>query len=103
MTSNPASFAGAFFGNVGINGNLQVSGQKSAVVPFPDGSRRALYCMESPDLWFEDFGKARLARGRAVVKLDANFAKVIKRGDYGITWREGIASALGASSSGQAF
>jgi len=103
MTSNPASFAGAFFGNVGINGNLQVSGQKSAVVPFPDGSRRALYCMESPELWFEDFGSAKLARGRAVVKLDANFAKVIKRGDYGITWREGIASGLGASSSGQAF
>ena len=74
--------AGAFFGNVGINGNLQVSGQKSAVVPFPDGSRRALYCVESPEVWFEDFGSAKLARGRAVVKLDANFAKVIKRGDY---------------------
>jgi len=31
--------------------------------------------MESPDLWFEDFGSAKLARGRAVVKLDANFPK----------------------------
>jgi hypothetical protein len=82
MTSNPASVAGGFFGNVGITGNLQVVGQKSAVVPFPDGSRRALYCMESPELWFEDFGSAKLARGRAVVKIDANFAKVIKRGDY---------------------
>jgi len=79
MTSNPASFAGAFFGNVAINGNLQVSGLKSAVVPFPDGSRRALYCMESPEVWFEDFGSAKLARGRALVKLDSNFAKVIKR------------------------
>jgi hypothetical protein len=48
----------------------------------PDGSQRLLYCMESPELWFEDFGSAKLARGRAVVKLDANFAKVIKRGDY---------------------
>jgi len=38
--------------------------------------------MESPDHWFEDFGSAKLARGRSVVKLDANFAKVIKRGDY---------------------
>jgi hypothetical protein len=38
--------------------------------------------MESPEVWFEDFGSAKLARGRAVVKLDANFAKVIKRGDY---------------------
>jgi hypothetical protein len=82
MTSNPASLAGAFFGNVAIAGNLVVGGTKSAVVPFPDGSRRALYCMESPDLWLEDFGSAKLARGRAVVKLDANFAKVIKRGDY---------------------
>jgi len=38
--------------------------------------------MESPDLWFEDFGMAKLKRGRAVVPLDANFAKVIKTGDY---------------------
>jgi hypothetical protein len=38
--------------------------------------------IESPELWFEDFGSAKLARGRALVKLDANFAKVIKRGDY---------------------
>ena len=38
--------------------------------------------MESPEHWFEDFGSAKLARGRTTVKLDANFAKVIKRGDY---------------------
>jgi hypothetical protein len=37
---------------------LLVSGTKSAAVPFPDGSQRALYCMESPELWFEDFGVA---------------------------------------------
>jgi hypothetical protein len=55
---------------------------KSAVVPFPDGTQRLLYCMESPEVWFEDFGAARLKRGRAVVKIDADFAKVIKRGDY---------------------
>jgi hypothetical protein len=51
-------------------------------MPFPDGTHRALYCMESPDLWFEDFGTAELKHGRAVVPLDANFAKVIKAGDY---------------------
>ena len=55
---------------------------KNGVVPFPDGSQRVLHCMESPEHWFEDFGSAKLARGRAVVKLDANFAKVIKPGDY---------------------
>jgi hypothetical protein len=69
-------FAGYFLGNLGVTGS------KAAVVPFPDGTHRALYCMESPDLWFEDFGTAKLKRGRTVVKLDADFAKVIKRGDY---------------------
>jgi hypothetical protein len=69
-------FAGFFLGN------LAVTGTKAAVVPFPDGTQRALYCMESPELWFEDFGAAKLKDGRAVVKLDADFAKVIKRGDY---------------------
>jgi hypothetical protein len=63
-------------------GDIQVTGSKSALVPFPDGTHRALYCMESPDLWFEDFGEAKLARGRAVVRLDTNFAKVIRTGDY---------------------
>src|SRR5262249_5163737 len=52
------------------------------MVPFPDGSQRVLHCMESPEHWFEDFGTARLKNGRAVVSLDPDFAKVIKRGDY---------------------
>ena len=72
----PGAVAGQFIGD------LQVTGTKAAVVPFPDGTHRALYCMESPELWFEDFGAAKLVRGRAIVKLDADFVKVIKRGDY---------------------
>jgi hypothetical protein len=79
------SFAGYFAGNVVVTGDLFVAGafnKKGCAVPFPDGTHRALYCMESPDLWFEDFGAAKLRRGRATVKLDADFAKVIKRGDY---------------------
>ena len=54
---------------------------KNAVVPFSDGSKRVLHCMESPEHWFEDFGTAKLRGGQAVVKLDADFAKVITR-DY---------------------
>jgi hypothetical protein len=76
FTTTPGATAGFFIGNV------QVTGTKAAVVPFPDGTHRALYCMESPDLWFEDFGEAKLVQGRAVVKLDPDFAKVIKTGDY---------------------
>jgi hypothetical protein len=79
-TGNPASQAGYFAGDVTITGNLTLNGMKSAAVPFPDGSRRLLYCMESPELWFEDFGTAKLKGGRSVVKLDADFAKVIKPG-----------------------
>jgi hypothetical protein len=70
-------YAGVFLGDF-----LVMNGSKSAAVPFPDGSHRVLYCMESPELWFEDFGAAKLRRGRTVVELDANFGKVIKRGDY---------------------
>jgi hypothetical protein len=82
QSANPNSFGGFFFGNVVVTGNLTVNGTKSAAVAFPDGTQRALYCMESPELWFEDFGTAKLKNGGAVVKLDANFASVIKRGDY---------------------
>jgi hypothetical protein len=80
QTSNPAAFAGIFNGNVAVNGTLSAA-VKNAVVRFPDGSQRVLHCMESPEHWFEDFGTAKLKGGRAVVKLDADFAKVITR-DY---------------------
>src|SRR5262249_24484943 len=72
---NPAGFAGYFIGNLFVTGQI-FAGVKDAIVPFPDGSKRVLHCMESPEHWFEDFGSARLKRGRATVKLDADFAKV---------------------------
>src|SRR5262249_35234171 len=74
-------YAGFFRGNLFVSGRID-AGVKDAIVPFPDGSQRVLHCMESPEHWFEDFGTAKLKRGRTVVKLDADFAKVIKRGDY---------------------
>src|SRR5207247_9139345 len=49
-----SGFAGLFQGNVRINGNLEIYGLKAAVVPHPDGSMRRLYCVESPESWFED-------------------------------------------------
>src|SRR5262249_52375968 len=73
--------AGYFEGNIIVTGQI-FAGIKDAIVPFADGSQRVLHCMESPEHWFEDFGTAKLKRGRTVVKLDADFAKVIKRGDY---------------------
>jgi hypothetical protein len=75
------SFAGFFAGNVVVTGTL-TAGVKNAAVRFPDGSQRVLHCVESPEHWFEDFGAGKLKGGRATQKLDADFAKVIKRGDY---------------------
>jgi len=80
-TTNPASYAGYFAGNVGVEGTLTAS-VKNAVVAFPDGSKRLLHCMESPEHWLEDFAAAKLKRGRAVVRLDTDFAKIVAPGDY---------------------
>jgi hypothetical protein len=74
------NYAGYFKGNVFVTGTLTATA-KSAVVKFPDGSHRVLHCIESPEHWFEDFGSDRLRDGRATVKLDADFAKVVTR-DY---------------------
>jgi len=49
---------------------------KSAAVLHPDGTHRRLYCVESPDSWFEDFGEAPLECGEATVTLDPDFAAV---------------------------
>jgi hypothetical protein len=61
---------------------LTVTGLKSAAVPHPDGMHRRLYCIESPECWFEDFGEASLKNGVATVKLDREFAALVKTGRY---------------------
>ncbi|MHB8645459.1 MAG: autotransporter outer membrane beta-barrel domain-containing protein [Thermomicrobiales bacterium] len=71
------AWAGYFRGAVHVQGDYSVSGTKSALVPFPDGSHRLLYSMESPEAWFEDFGEANLVGGTATVALDADFAAVV--------------------------
>ena len=73
-----AAYAGAFYGPVIVSGDLTVvGGAKSAAVPHPDGTYRRLYCLESPQSWFEDFGTGRLECGRAQVAIDADFAAVV--------------------------
>jgi hypothetical protein len=57
-------------------------GNKNVAAPFPDGSLRKLYCVESPECWFEDFGEAKLVKGKAQVKVPRDFAAVIKTDSY---------------------
>jgi hypothetical protein len=74
--------AGLFLGHVRVYGNLDVVfGAKSAVVKLPDGSTRRLYCVESPESWFEDFGEAQLVGGQATVRIDPSFSALV-RGPY---------------------
>jgi hypothetical protein len=77
------AYAGVFFGPVVVEGDFTVvGGAKSAAVPHPDGTHRRLYCMESPESWFEDFGKGQLECGQAEVTLDPDFAAVVHVDDY---------------------
>ena len=62
-------------GNLNISGNLTVSGTKSSAAKLQNGREVALYAVESPENWFEDFGSAELKGGAAWVPLDASFAE----------------------------
>jgi hypothetical protein len=73
----PGSFGGVFIGGLTVTG-----GPKSAAVKHRDGSHRLFYSLESPESWFEDFGRARLLRGKAEVKLDSSFASFVRMDDY---------------------
>ena len=63
-------------GNSFVHGNAYVSGSKPAVVPTSQGNR-LLYCIESPEVWFEDTGEGQLAGGLAHIDLDALFLETV--------------------------
>jgi hypothetical protein len=71
------SYAGSFFGAVNVHGNFAVSGgSKTAIVPTSQGHRK-LYCQESPEVWFEDFGEGQLQGGLARIDLDPLFLETV--------------------------
>jgi hypothetical protein len=76
------NFAGLFDGRFLIRGDFFVTGIKAAVVQDSDGSHRTTYSLESPESWFEDFGRAEMVDGRARVELDSEYAALVRRDDY---------------------
>ena len=82
-TSNHKSPVMEAAGNFGscttdTDGNLTCTGTKSAVVPLENGQRQvALYAVEAPQNWFEDFGSGQLASGAAVVTMDPTYAQTV--------------------------
>ena len=64
-------------GDLDISGNLTVAGSKSARVKLQDGREVALYAVESPENWFEDFGTAQLHEGTTSVSLEPGFLETV--------------------------
>lgn len=62
---------------VTVTGDLTVTGAKSSVARLSDGRTAALYAIESPENWFEDFGTAQLDKGIARIVLDPTFLQTV--------------------------
>lgn len=59
-------------------GDFSCSGTKNAAVPVDKGKHYvAMSAIESPRVWFEDFGSAQLRGGVAVVKIDSRFTQTV--------------------------
>jgi hypothetical protein len=82
LVATSPGWAAGFVGGVIIDGDLFCTGSKNAVIDYPDGSHRALCCMEAPEAWFEDFGRASLAGGSAAIALEARFAALVDDDEY---------------------
>ncbi len=63
--------------NVNESGNMTAIGTKAATVPTQDYGYRQLYAVESPAVWFEDFGAAQLVNGHATVTIEPIFAQTV--------------------------
>ena len=70
---NPTTTSGAA---VYYSGNLTGSGTKSCVMKTSQGPK-ALYCVESPENYFEDYGTAKLVNGKARIDIDPLFLETI--------------------------
>ncbi len=63
-------------GNMAATGVTDAPSVKSASVPTSNGNQ-LVYCKESPEMWFEDFGFGQLQNGSLHVGLDALFLETV--------------------------
>lgn len=66
--------AGAY--GVYSEGNFAATGAKSASVPTTKGNQ-LVYCIENPEIWFEDLGSGQLTNGSVHIKLDSMFLETV--------------------------
>lgn len=69
--ANNANYSGYFNGN-----HVVANGTKTASVGTSQGNQ-LLYVTETPEVWFEDIGRARLVNGEATVQLDPLFMETV--------------------------
>jgi len=69
--------SGATVWRVFENGDTWSAGTKGALVDTEEFGERTLYAMESPEVWFEDFGTAQLVNGQATVTIEPLFLQTI--------------------------
>ncbi len=58
-------------------GDTTATGTKSAAVPLQDGKMVKVFSMESPEVWFEDFGSGSLTVGSTIISLDSMFVQTV--------------------------
>jgi len=71
-----SAWGGSLNYGVYYSGGLAGTGIKSCVVKTSQGPT-LLYCQESPENWFEDFGEGQLENGKAHVVLDGLFLETV--------------------------
>jgi len=81
ITSGSVGVIGQGTGTAGTygvyySGGLAGTGSKSCVVKTSKGPT-LLYCQESPENWFEDFGEGQLLNGKAHIELDPLFLETV--------------------------
>ena len=84
--TNPSTSSGYFYirNNAGAkvwwvreDGDTWSAGTKGALVDTEEYGERTLYAMESPEVWFEDFGAAQLVNGQVTVTIEPLFLQTI--------------------------
>lgn len=58
-------------------GDTTAVGTKNAAVPLKNGKMVKVFSMESPEVWFEDFGSGQLTGGITTIQLDPKFAQTV--------------------------
>lgn len=68
---------GAIGGTNGTNYKIIGNGTVSTIVKDQNNKSVTMFCPESPEVLFQDFGRGKLVNGKAIIKLDEVFSKNI--------------------------